>query len=175
VGLLPLLIITMPNKQKRTWQPREMLMVQEWLVRTHPEDMKWTRVRVGQLAPEMLTPVGSEEEERAATGWRRWVDAIVITKEKVIMIEAAIRPNPGKISQLELYDELFEMTPEFKKYWGWKRELMILYAIEDPATVYLARKKGILCVRYVPDWLEAYLPLLFRREQRGSVHALPKS
>ena len=152
-----------------------MLMVQEWLIRTYPEDQKWTRVRVGKLAPDMLTPIETSAEERAATGWRRWVDAIVVTKEKVILIEAAIRPNPGKISQLELYEELFGMTPEFARYWDWDRELVILYAIEDPATVYLARKKGMRCVQYVPAWLEAYLPLLYPRERRGSVHALPES
>jgi len=101
--------------------------------------------------------------------WRRWADAIVYPPPDLILIEAAIRPNPGKIGQLKLYALLLPHTPELTPYKTAKIRLVMLYAIEDPATTYLARQQGIEAVEYKPTWLPAYLRLLMPRERRGSL------
>jgi len=107
-------------------------------------------------------------EERAMIGaWRRWADAIILEEDKVTIVEAAIRPNPGKISQLELYKLLFPQTPELRAWRALKIEMLLLYAIEDPATIFLAREKGIRCIEYKPLWLPEYLRILMPRERRG--------
>ena len=152
---------------KRRWQPREMQMVTEWLQKTQAGKRWQTRVRLG--SPTSSTPTAEMTvEERAMVGqWRRWADAIILEDDKVTLVEAAIRPQPGKISQLELYAMLFPNTPELAPWRALPLRLVLLYAIEDPATTFLARSKGILAVQYIPAWLSGYMQILLPRERRG--------
>jgi len=159
--------------EKRAWQPREQQMVAEWLSKAYPQARTMTRVRLGAPKPAIPRPDLSPEELAMIGQWRRWADAVVLEQDRVILVEASIRPDPGKISQLELYALLFPQTPELAAWAKLPLTLMLLYAIEDPATIYLARQKGILCVQYRPDWLDDYLAILYPRERRGSQFAPP--
>ena len=153
---------------KRRWQPREMQMLSEWLVKTQ-QGKRWrTRVRLGSPKSEVPRPEMSVEEQAMIGVWRRWADAVILEEKEVTIVEAAIRPQPGKISQLELYAMLLPMTPELAPWKGLPLSLILLYANEDPATNALARQKGIRCIEYKPLWLDAYLQLLLPRERRGS-------
>jgi len=153
---------------KRAWQPREMQMLAEWLTKTQKGKRWLMRVRLGSPRPAVPHPEMSPEELAMVGSWRRWADAVILEDDKVTIVEAAIRPNPGKISQLELYKMLFPHTPEFEMWRDVPVHLVLLYAIEDPATIMLARQKGIKCIEYKPEWLPAYLELLMPRERRGS-------
>lgn len=158
----------MANQRKRAWQPREMQMLAEWLAKTQRGKRWMTRVRLGSPTPSVPRPDMSPEERAMIGAWRRWADALILEDDKVTIVEAAIRPGPGKIGQLELYKLLLPQTPELRAWWGAKIELLLLYAIEDPATVHLARAKGIRCIEYKPLWLPEYLDLLMPRERRGT-------
>lgn len=155
------------TRKKRSWQPREMQMVVEWLMQFYPGDAWKTRVRLG--APKSSTPrADMTPEERAMVGvWRRWADALIFLPDRLILVEAAIRSQPGKISQLELYRLLLPKTPELAEHMHKPIELVLLYAIEDPAVVLLARSKGIRCILFKPMWLDDYLALLQPRERRA--------
>ena len=143
-------------------------MLSEWLVKTQ-KDKRWmTRVRLGSPRPEVPLPTMSPEEVAMIGVWRRWADAVILEDDHVTIVEAAIRPDPGKISQLELYAMLFPHTPELSPWRGLPLTLILLYAIEDPATILLARQKGIRCIEYKPSWLPGYLEILMPRERRGS-------
>ena len=143
-------------------------MLSEWLVKTQKGKRWMTRVRLGSPRPEVPLPTMSSEEIAMVGVWRRWADAIVLEDDRVTIVEAAIRPDPGKISQLELYRLLLPQTPELEPWRGLPIEMILLYAIEDPATVLLARQKGIRCIEYKPSWLPAYMETLMPRERRGS-------
>ena len=99
--------------------------------------------------------------------WRRWADALVYPPPDWILIEAAIRPEPGDISKLELYTLLLPHTPELQYKPDQKIRRVLLYGIEDPATTFLARQHRIECIEYKPNWLQAYLRILMPRERRG--------
>ena len=158
----------MPNsRQKRSWQPRESQMLAEWLALFHSGDQYKMRVRLGSPRPTTPRPDMTPEELAMVGVWRRWADALVVLPDKLILIEAAIRPNPGKIGQLELYRLLLPHTPEYSTHKDLPIELLLLYAIEDPAVVMLARSKGIRCVLFKPMWLDDYLKLLNPRERRA--------
>lgn len=157
----------MVTRPKRSWQPREMQMLTEWLTKTQRGKRWLTRVRLGSPKPAIPRPYMSVEEKAMIGAWRRWADAVILEDDKVTIVEAAIRPQPGKISQLELYQMLFPHTPEYEAWRGVPIHLLLLYSIEDSATILLARRKGIKCVQYVPLWLPAYLELLMPRERRG--------
>ena len=143
-------------------------MLSEWLAKTQPGKRWLTRVRLGSPRSEVPFPTMSPEERTMIGVWRRWADAIILENDHVTLVEAAIRPQPGKISQLELYKMLLPQTPELEPWAKLPIEMILLYAIEDPATNALARQKGIRCIEYKPLWLDSYLQLLQPRERRGS-------
>ena len=155
------------QKEKRHWQPREMQMLAEWVAKTQAGKRVLQRVRLGSPGPSVPTATMSPEEAAMVGVWRRWADAVILEDKAVTIVEAAIRPQPGKISQLELYAMLFPHTPEMAPWHGLPLSLLLLYAIEDPATILMARQKGIQCVEYKPDWLPAYMEVLMPRERRG--------
>ncbi len=99
--------------------------------------------------------------------FKRYADAIVLTPGKTIIVEAKIRLNPGVISYLDLYARLFKETLEFKERWNLPIEKMLVFAIEDPVTIELARQNGIRAVPFQPPWIRDYLKLLTPRERRG--------
>jgi hypothetical protein len=144
-----------------------MQMVTEYLTKAYPRDFWATRVRLGTPHPELLTPGLTEAEQRAVGAWRRWADAVIVQKDRVTILEAAIRPDPGDVSKLELYKRLLPVTPEYRAHREKPVELILLYAIEDPATILMARENGIRCIEYKPSWLSAYLSILQKRETRG--------
>jgi len=142
-------------------------MVSEYLAKFYPNDETRTRVRVGSypsaLHPELL----SGGEQRALGVWRRWADAIVIMPDRLILIEAAIRPSPGDISQLELYAYLLPKTPELAEHKDKPIEKVLLYALEDPVLVRMARERGIRIVYFHPSWIDEYLAILYPHERRA--------
>lgn len=151
----------------RKWQPRELRLLSEWLAEEHASDRYMLRVRLGRIQPRQDGRFVSAGEERMLGVFRRWADAIIIAPDRLILVEAAIRPNPGKVGQLQLYSSLLPNTPELAEYQHLPVELLILYAVPDDALLALARSQGIRCVQYRPAWVEDYLKELFPRERRS--------
>jgi len=152
---------------KRAWQPREMQMLGEWLIKNYGTTPYQTRVRLGSLMPSKPRAEMTIEERAMVGVWRRWADALILEKDKTIIVEAAIRPDPGKISQLELYAMLLPHTIELENRKDLPIEKLLLYAIPDEATLTLARRHGIRTVQYRPPWLDDYLKVLMPRERRS--------
>jgi len=156
-------------KEKRQWQEREMRMLAEWLEKTYSGQHYFTRVRLGR-PPEVLEGmVQDEAERRMLKVWQRWADAVVVLPDRVIIIEAAIRSDPGDISKLELYKALLPYTAEFTAYKHLPIELVLLYALEDAVLVKLARERDIKTIYYRPPWLSDYLDILYPRERRSPI------
>jgi len=101
--------------------------------------------------------------------FRRWADAVVITEDKLILIEAAIRPDLGDISKLEGYKFLLRYTPEFEEFRHFPVEMQLVYAIPDEFLIAEARKHGIKPVFFRPAWLEDYIAELYPHERRGTL------
>jgi len=151
----------------RTWQPREMRMVSEWLAKTYPDIPTLQRVRLGAPHPELVYPGMEPEELNMLKVYSRWCDALILHPTYTTIVEAKIRATPAAISFLQLYKKLFLVTPDFKNRWDKPVELLLLYAIEDPVTITLAREQNIRCVHYRPNWLDEYLAELMPRERRA--------
>lgn len=142
-------------------------MVSEYLAKTYPDHPTRTRVRVGSVHPELRPGELSKAELKMVGVFRRWADAIVFMPDRLILIEAAIRPNPGDISQLELYEHLLPKTPELAEHKDKPIEKVLLYALEDPVIVKMARDRGIGVTYFHPDWIDEYLKVLYPRERRA--------
>jgi len=154
-------------RRKRKWQPRELKMLHEYLAKYHANDIVMTRIRLGSHHPELIIPGLEESELRLIGVFRRWADAVIIQPDKLILMEAKILPEPGVISQLELYEFLLPHTPELQPYLPRPIEKQLLFAIEDPAVITLCHQHGIIPIMYRPSWIEEYINELYPRMRRG--------
>jgi len=141
-------------------------MVAEYVQRTYREALVFMRLRLGVLEPD-VGPRDLSPEETAMLGvFRRWADAVVVTRDELIVVEASIRSDTGDPSKLVLYGRLVPSTPELKAYLGKRLVLELVVAVEDPAVSALAHEMGIRTRVYRPPWLPEYLANLHRRERR---------
>jgi len=159
--------MTKINKPSEKWQPREMRLVSEYVAKYYPNSISMTRVRLGPTHPALIVEGLSEEEQNMLRVWRRWADAVVITRNRLILIEGAILPDPGDVSKLLLYEYLLRHTPEFQQYLDRDLVKLLLLAIEDPVLEKIARTAGIQVVIYCPDWVRDYIRSLAARKQRA--------
>ncbi len=156
----------MAERQKRKWQPREQRMLSEYMAEFFPEVRYQVRVRLGSPQPRAQGRFSTEEVKMLGV-WRRWADALAyLPTNELLLIEAKIRPEPGVISQIKLYERLISHTPELLPYTAWPIRKRIVYAIPDAATFMLAREDNIEVVHYEPKWLGEYLNVLQKRESQ---------
>ena len=92
---------------------------------------------------------------------------MIVEAAAVHLVEAKIRLVPGALEQLELYRRLFPKTPELAHLRDRRLELHVVYAVEDPALVALARERGVNVHLFRPPWVDAYLAELAHRERRA--------
>lgn len=153
----------------RTWAPREMQLVADWISSEYPDANYRMNVRLGTQHPRLQGKFLTESEQRMAGVFRRWADAVIITKTELLLVEAAIRPQPGKIAQLHLYEMLLPSTPELEEFKNLTIVKVLLCAIPDPVLIQLARSQGIRVVTYRPDWVDEYISTLYPREQTATL------
>jgi len=147
-------------------QQAEMRLVAEWVARTYPDATWRTRVRLGSLSPQLGLEVRDEAEARLVHGaFARWADAVVELEDRLLLIEAKLVAHPVAVAQLELYARLIPYTPDFISLAPKPVESVLLYAVEDPLVVQMARERGIRSVQYHPSWVDEYLESLHRRHR----------
>lgn len=127
-------------------QQKESILVTQYLKKFHRTKPQWKRVRLGQVA--------DHKEAKFYKVIMRWADAIVLSDGKVLIIEGKLRPTPGAIGQLEVYKDLFKVTPEFSAYWAWPIEMILLAPVLDLNLVEICSKKGIIYDHFVPEGWE---------------------
>ena len=151
----------------RSWQPREMLMVSEFLAKNYKGRNWQTRVRLG--TPASALPAGelSDAERKMLQVYARWADAIIFDSKTITIIEAKIKPQLGPLEALIVYKNLFLSDPAYAEHHKKRIDLQFLYAVEDPVEVNLARQLGITPIQYRPNWLSEYFDILSARERRA--------
>lgn len=157
----------MKRTARKEWTGAESRLVSEFLAARYPDKRTMQRVRVGRIPSELPITGLSPAEVRMLGVWRRWVDALVFNDGEIILIEAAVRPDPGDVSQLDLYMKLFPMTPEFLNIPYTTVRGMLVYAIPDPVIETLAAERGYTVQIYHPPWVDDYFNELAARMKRA--------
>jgi len=153
--------------KKRNYTPWEIMMISEWVARTFP-DVRWqTNVRLGPAAPRNAHGQYTREELTLLGVWRRRIDAIVFLDDRLVLVEAVLRSNPGKLSILELYARLVPQTPELSEFSALPVQKVLLYVVEDPVVNMIARERDIVPVQYVPTFFPAWFDTLRPRDKRA--------
>ena len=138
-------------------------MVEEYLRERYPDSVAKTRVRLGAVETSRAINPGSSEELAMAGIFRRWADAIVVTPRALVLIEAAIRPDPGDPGKLLLYKSLIPQTPEFQPLLPRLIRMELVVAIYDPDIARQAEGFGIEVVRFLPKGLAGYIASMYVR------------
>ena len=126
-------------------QQKESVLVNRWLAKFHRTNPQWTRIRLGIPA--------NPEEAKLYSVLLRWADAIFTEDGTVYIVEGKLRPELGVIGQLEGYEELFKVTPEFIAYAEWPIKLILLSPVMDLGIAQICSKKGIIYEVWKPaDW-----------------------
>jgi len=152
--------------KNRTYTPWEIMMIGEWVAETFP-DVEWgTNVRLGPMTPRNGHGRFTQDELRLLGVWRRRVDALVYLPDRLLLVESVMRSDPGKLSQLELYEILIPQTPELQPYLHLRIQKVLLYVIEDPALLILCKRKDILPIQFVPSFFNEWFAHLRPRDRR---------
>lgn len=152
---------------ERTWTPWEMRMVGEWVSSSFGDARYQTNVRVGRIQPRAPDGTYSEDELAMLGVWRRFVDAIVYLPDRLLLVEAVLRADPGKLAQLQLYERLLPQTLELQPYLHLPVQKVLLYCIQDPALEVLAKEQGVLAIRFVPSFFDEWFNKLRPRHKRA--------
>lgn len=142
-------------------------MVSEWVTKTFPHSRFQTQVRLGKIQPRLPNGTYTPDEAKMLGLWRRRIDCLVFLEDRVLLVEAVLRALPGKLMVLKLYEKLVRQTPELAEYRHLPVQKVLLYAIEDPVLLNIAKEEHILAIRYVPKWFDEYLDALKPREKRA--------
>ena len=153
--------------KNRGYTPWETRMIGEWVATTFP-DVEWaTNVRLGSLTPRNDRGQFTREELRALGVFRRRVDAVVYLPDRLLLVEAVLAAQPGKLSTLQLYEALVPQTPELAAYRELPVQKVLLFCIEDPVLTELARQQDILPIQFVPSFFDEWFAKLRLRDQRA--------
>jgi len=145
-------------------------MLIRYLMSNFPVGTWKINVRLGKLREEYRSRI-PERYSGVSKIFGLIADAIVIWKGKVIIIECVVRPGEYyKIQQLNTYERAFRVTEEYRKYWDWPIEKIILTTETDPFMESEAARNGIRVVKYTTPDIERYKNTLRKRQQipRGS-------
>ena len=150
----------------RLWQPRETRLLSEWVAENFPEDRVMYRVRLGEYPEWAKTAIAKGAPREIYKIYQRWADAIVLREKELIIIEAKIRPDPGVISQIKLYEQLLPKTEAFADFRDYPIRLIVLMAMRDLEVEEMAEGLGIEVHIYTPPWVIAYLKEIKKYRER---------
>ena len=132
-------------------------MLIEWLTKNYPPGSWTSNVRLGAPDPQLQAVATTPEERRMLMIALHTCDAVVLTTDKVTIVEVATEPKVEKVCQCELYGHLFRETEQFKAHWNKPIDLIILSTVESDLIRWFAEKHGVRWVVYVPLWWEAHI------------------
>lgn len=146
---------------------RESRLLAEFLATRYKGQRVSLQPRVGAIQPADGNEGLPEGEIRMLSSKRRYPDAIVLLPDRVVIIEAALRADVGKLALLDLYARLFPVTPDFLQYRNYPVEKLLVSATPDAALEALARSYGIRVEVYQPEWVSTWLASLRPRDRRA--------
>jgi len=157
----------MTGRKGQPYTPWEITMVSEWVAKTFPDARFSTNFRLGPIQPRAPDGTYDVDELKLLGVWRRRVDALVYLEDRLLLLEAVMRADPGKVAVLKLYEKLIPQTPELAEFKHLPVQKVLLYCIEDPMLNLLAREEDILAIQFVPSFFDKWFSKLRGYEKRA--------
>jgi len=144
----------------------------EWLGINYPAGTWSTNIRLGKIKSLEERKLMPEEERLLIGAFGAQADAIVLLPDRVVIVEAMVRHEPGTAEDLLKYEMLFRETEEFKEHWHKPIEKIIVTPLDVGMYLAFYEKMGIKVVKYAPLWIQEYLSTYPPRFRRGKLSAL---
>jgi len=152
----------------RQYIQREGRLVTEWVTATFPRAHVAYRIRLGGVDVSLVDADLTERQLRAFGVFRRYVDAVVLERDRVHLVEGKILNRPGALEQLDIYGRLFPLTPGYEAYRTFPVLKHLVWAIWDPVVEAMARERDVLVHLYHPPWVDEYLNTLTPRARTAT-------
>jgi len=152
----------------RQYIQREGRLVTEWVTATFPQAHVAYRIRLGAIDASLADTHLTERQLRGLGVFRRYVDAVVLTRDVVHLVEGKILNRPGALEQLDIYARLFPLTPGYEAYRTLPVAKHLVWSIWDPVVEAMARERGINVHLFHPPWVDEYLKTLTPRAQTST-------
>lgn len=141
-------------------------------MKTYPFGTWRVNVRLGKISEEVRKGI-PDKYAGISKLYGLTADAIVFWENKVIIIECLVRPGEWwKIEQLNTYERAFKVTEEFRKYWDWPVEKILLTTETDAFMESEAAQRGIRIVKFTTDDIEYYKQQIRKRQTQPFGSAL---
>jgi hypothetical protein len=140
-----------------TYQKRERRYIAEWAYSKFPNATIKLNVPLGPIPKSLEEEVGLYRALRVFRPWRAKADAIVILPDKLIAAEADIRDPRRGLSDLLIYRDLIDLTPELESYKNLPKEFWIVVPWVTTWVKEYAEKNNIKIDIYCPDWIKDYI------------------
>ena len=143
-----------------------------YLMKQYPFGTWRVNVRLGKIKEEVKAGIPLKYAGLSKL-YGMAADSIVFWENKVTIIEALVRPGEWwKIEQLQTYERAFKVTEEFRKYWDWPIEKILLTTEIDEFMESEAARRGIRVVKFTTPDIEAYKQTIAKRRAQAFGQAL---
>jgi len=143
-------------------EQRERRFIVDYVRTRYPNDRAMFNVRLGGIPAKMEGVDIGGLSSNIYKVFNRYVDAIVIAQDRLLLIEAKILVDLGAVSQLEYYRSLVPQSPDLARYSALPIDLQIVTASADPSFVAFAASKGVNIVVFRPPYAVEYLTTLLK-------------
>jgi len=140
----------MATKLRREIEPR---WVAEYVLANYPEDPVKYRVPLGAIPTDVEERLGPEKARRSFRPWRPEVDALVLQKARLILVEGKIFKYMDGLSKLPIYKSLIPSTPELQAYKALPVDMELLLVRPVSWVTEAAEKAGVRIVLWAPPWI----------------------
>jgi hypothetical protein len=138
-----------------------------FLMKNFPGERWITNVRLGKIDKSFFPEATTSEMENLAKIYLPRADAVVLLKDKVILIEVTTRNEFWKLEQLEEYARQFRQTEEFKDWWHLPIEKWLITPRTNPYLEERAARYQIKVVVWSEPFWEYYAKELRGRDREG--------
>ena len=143
-----------------------------FLMQQYPAFTWRVNVRLGKIKDEVKAGI-PDKYAGISKLYGMTADAIVFLPDKIVIIEALVRPGEWwKIEQLQTYERAFRVTEEFRQYWDFPIEKILLTTETDEFMESECARRGIRVVKFTTPDIEAYKQSIARRRAQGFGQAL---
>jgi len=138
------------TKLRREIEPK---WVAEYCTRFYPNAEVRYRCPLGPVPEHLVETMGLEKALRAYRAWRPEVDALIITPEALILLEAKVHRYVDGMAKLVLYEALVPDTPELAPYLDRPTVKRLLVPIIPEWILSAARRLNVEVIAWAPKWV----------------------
>lgn len=113
-------------------------------------------VPLGTTTYETYNETGKLVESDISRPFRPRADAIVVTKDTLLVIEAKLMKILDGLAKLPFYADLIDSTPELTAYAALPRKMVLVSSSLPGWAVWLATKHDVTIDYFHPAWIHEY-------------------